>query len=739
MHVPNKRAKKPQGAPKRAISSFLSFSQLMRPEIRLQYPNLKNTDLSSILAQKWHEASVEAKRPHIERELRDREKYHEDMAHWKDCESERIESEKSSVAALIERGKTGSPTQLSYLNQHPSSSLWAAMIDVNGTSSFDNGPTGPPLYDEAMVGFWDTEMEGGDNQFGCSTGSEESSEKGEKTVPKGGRFVHSVSKPSLFHLGVADKVIARETPLTTAKKSKEERLAKRAKGLKSRLPSTSVQLPFTSQVANTVDLPLTAQQLEIQQRRLQQQHQYQMYQQHLLKQKAKQEVQELQYNHPANNGLGQGQGKDRISDNRPIAKQMLSAGNIMQSGRLHTQSQASQRSEMENPQYQLRKQDSYQGIQRNHLPSTMMLPWPQELMSYPGIMDQVPPVQKPHPGVQRASTYGQPIPPYGMDPYYNTLPYPAAGYGYGLIDGIERYFFDAPSTPQSQSLPLPVHDVSTYPGQRQIPSEVSVPSLLVHQKSSIPPNIPFGKNGRDSMILNNKDSSMRSLQFDEQDRFCVMQTLMAVHRASASKVGDNESIRSLDRIQLGQEGQGREQGRDQGREHGLGLDRSDFGTGSGTGIGIIHGSPNALILNRNSTKGDSENSTNQRLSNSSILSAVKSDRKADKSRSNYCAPLSLQQQERQNQTERQQLKDRQMKQMQDMLLLQEREQAMQKQEHSTSMVTAGVDRSTTSISPIENSPIKFSTSDDHSESCEEDSEEASIPDDSASSCPESEL
>ena len=77
--------------------------------------------------------------------------------------------------------------------------------------------------------------------------------------------------------------------------------------------------------------------------------------------------------------------------------------------------------------------------------------------------------------------------------------------------------------------------------------------------------------------------------------------------------------------------------------------------------------------------------------------------------------------------------------MQDMLLLQEREQAMQKQEHSTSMVTAGVDRSTTSISPIENSPIKFSTSDDHSESCEEDSEEASIPDDSASSCPESEL
>ena len=40
-------------------------------------------------------------------------------------------------------------------------------------------------------------------------------------------------------------------------------------------------------------------------------------------------------------------------DNRPIQKQILSAGNIMESGRLHAQSQANQRSEMDNPQYQL--------------------------------------------------------------------------------------------------------------------------------------------------------------------------------------------------------------------------------------------------------------------------------------------------------------------------------------------------------------------------------------------------
>ena len=47
------------------------------------YPDLKNTDISGVLAQKWHNASEEEKRPHLERELREREKYHEDMAQWK--------------------------------------------------------------------------------------------------------------------------------------------------------------------------------------------------------------------------------------------------------------------------------------------------------------------------------------------------------------------------------------------------------------------------------------------------------------------------------------------------------------------------------------------------------------------------------------------------------------------------------------------------------------------------------
>ena len=100
MQVLNKRAKKPEDAPKRAMSAFLSFSQMMRPEVRLKYPHLKNMELSSLLAQMWREASEEVKRPHAERESKEREKYHEEMAKWKEDEAVRLEREKHALAEV---------------------------------------------------------------------------------------------------------------------------------------------------------------------------------------------------------------------------------------------------------------------------------------------------------------------------------------------------------------------------------------------------------------------------------------------------------------------------------------------------------------------------------------------------------------------------------------------------------------------------------------------------------------
>ena len=683
MHVPNKRTKKPQGAPKRAISSFLSFSQLMRPEIRAQYPNLKNTDVSSVLAQRWHEASEEEKRPHIERELRDREKYHEDMAAWKEGETVRIAEEDSSIL----EGPRGS-ISLAYSNQHPSSSLWAAMIDVNGTSSLDNGAPVLPLYDEAMVGFWDTEMEGGDNHFGCSTGSEKSSVKGDRTS------IPTRSPPSAtatFNPGfnLTQKVTKRETPLTTSKKSKEERLAKRTKVQKMGPMHSS---GHTVGGSHLTSLPLTAQQLDIQQRRLQQQHQYQMYQQHLLNrknggEKAKAVVLEVG-------------SQQRDTRGNPTAPRELStAGFIMQGGRLHAQAQAMHRMQCgEDAEYQLQKQASYQGTQRGFTQQSLPS-WSFGLPPLPEGLDQQ--TLSPYPSalaqrdsVQYASS--PPVAAYTMDPYfaqpYGQLPYPASTYGYGLIDGIERYFFDAPPVPQRYSYAPPGSEVSAnvFPSHPLVSASApaqEVDSYIVEATTTAVTKPSSASTERDTSSRKasvnatetSNSQSMTSFQFDEQDRFSVMQTLMAVHRASASKAGDSETLRSLDRIQMAQIQQTQYQG----------------GQGQGqrqSGLGPPLATRYQQDVNSCDGHGNNDSATSVEATSKSIVPEPLSDRTKDDGFGAYCAPLSIQQQERQNQVERQQLKDRQLKQMQEMLQLQEREQAEQIQEHSSSIVSATVER-----------------------------------------------
>ena len=328
----------------------------------------------------------------------------------------------------------------------------------------------------------------------------------------------------------------------------------------------------------------------------------------------------------------------------------------------------------------------------------MLLPWPFGLPGFAGALDQQSLAGMPPTAVHRGNGPYSPPPlaAYSVDPYYaqpyGQLHYPAPSYGYGLIDGIERYFFDAPSAPQAQAqsqaqIPVTPEDNAFRPTHSQEWTDRDQPvdsSAVVETASTLKPSIPENNSnasGKTSSSETSNSQSMRSFQFDEQDKFCVMQTLMAVHRASASKAGDSETLLSLDRIQMGQV-QGSAQAHEGQSRLGLGLgpplpgrylDPSD-------GAGKAH-----IASVEGCTKPSS--STNEGASNI--------DNGQDDGRGGYCAPLSVQQQERQNQAERQQLKDRQLKQMQDMLQLQEREQAEQFQVHSSSMVSATSDRAST--------------------------------------------
>lgn len=80
-------------APKRPMSSFLSYSNSKRAALRKANPYLTNGDMSKMLAKMWREAPDEEKREHIEREERLREIYLKDMAAWR----ERTKKEQNEI------------------------------------------------------------------------------------------------------------------------------------------------------------------------------------------------------------------------------------------------------------------------------------------------------------------------------------------------------------------------------------------------------------------------------------------------------------------------------------------------------------------------------------------------------------------------------------------------------------------------------------------------------------------
>jgi high mobility group protein B3 len=96
--VPWKRAKKDPSAPKRPMSAFLYYSQDKRRAIKDANPSLKNTEVSRILGDLWRNATDEDKKPHVDRELLEREKYKVSIADWREEYEKKVEDQKKQQA-----------------------------------------------------------------------------------------------------------------------------------------------------------------------------------------------------------------------------------------------------------------------------------------------------------------------------------------------------------------------------------------------------------------------------------------------------------------------------------------------------------------------------------------------------------------------------------------------------------------------------------------------------------------
>ena len=105
--VPKKRAKKNPRAPKRPMSAFLKYSKTRRKNVKEENPNVSNTDVSRLLGELWRNASEVEKAPYVEAELKERNKYKEEMKKWRaeeDQLGEVIRSSHDSVSQIFRDG-----------------------------------------------------------------------------------------------------------------------------------------------------------------------------------------------------------------------------------------------------------------------------------------------------------------------------------------------------------------------------------------------------------------------------------------------------------------------------------------------------------------------------------------------------------------------------------------------------------------------------------------------------------
>jgi hypothetical protein len=83
------------------MSAFLYFSRDKRREIKENNPELKNTEISKILGEMWRNASDEEKRPHVEHERDEREKYKIAIAEWREEHEKKLEQQRKQQAEHV--------------------------------------------------------------------------------------------------------------------------------------------------------------------------------------------------------------------------------------------------------------------------------------------------------------------------------------------------------------------------------------------------------------------------------------------------------------------------------------------------------------------------------------------------------------------------------------------------------------------------------------------------------------
>mmetsp|Transcript_12712 Transcript_12712/g.17748 ORF Transcript_12712/g.17748 Transcript_12712/m.17748 type:complete len:394 (-) Transcript_12712:323-1504(-) len=138
-----KRSQKDPSAPKRPMSSFLSFSNNKRASIKQQNPEKSNAEISRMLAEMWRDAPQDERQMHIDKEAVLREEYKIAMAEWKknaedELNAKRTERENAARKAAANQMTIESQSMTLNLNSMNAPQTGTALEIPNMTGNTSN-------------------------------------------------------------------------------------------------------------------------------------------------------------------------------------------------------------------------------------------------------------------------------------------------------------------------------------------------------------------------------------------------------------------------------------------------------------------------------------------------------------------------------------------------------------------------------------------------------------------------
>jgi hypothetical protein len=155
--MPNagQRLRKDKTAPKRPMSAFLDYSKHFRTQVIEGNLNVKdNKDISKILGKIWREASEEEKRPFIEKELKLRAEYKEEIKAWRKERDGHLLNERrqreTMVQEAIESGTTDKLVEAAELSRRNAETTSHAITN----DLHQPIPNAYPNYYDSAIHYW---------------------------------------------------------------------------------------------------------------------------------------------------------------------------------------------------------------------------------------------------------------------------------------------------------------------------------------------------------------------------------------------------------------------------------------------------------------------------------------------------------------------------------------------------------------------------------------------------------